>query len=70
MLKSFRLVKGISIFLIYSIFGAIMLHYVEPIIFQESKLEPVIQVLIILGLLVVFTAGMIHMYFKSGTKRK
>ena len=68
MLKVLKIIKGMSIFLIANIIGAIMLFYVEPIIFQESNLESMVQVLIILGLFFVFLASMIHLYLRNRSK--
>ncbi len=68
MLKLFKGVKVILIFIIFSVIGAIILFYVEPIIFQESNLEPIVQVLVTLGLFFVFLGGLIHSYFRNRIK--
>ncbi|MCK5388010.1 MAG: hypothetical protein KAJ22_01885 [Candidatus Izimaplasma sp.] len=70
MLKVLKVIKGISIFLIVQIIGAIVLFYVEPIFFQESHLESIVQVLIILALFFVFFGGMVHIYLRNSTRLK
>ena len=70
MLKLLKVVKVILIFIVVNIIGAITLNYVEPIIFQESDLDPMVQILIFLGLFFVFLLGLIHTYIKNKTKQE
>lgn len=68
MTKLLKIVKGILAFVVANIIGAILLFYIEPIVFQESSLESYVQVLIILGVFFVFLIALIHLYLKNRVK--
>ena len=70
MAKLLNIIKGVLGFCITSIIGAIILYFVEPMLFQESNLKPVIQIAIILGLFFIFIAAMVHYYIKDKTYHK